>query len=323
VYTDLPLDQLREYRSAAVEPADFDAFWADTMRITRAEPLDPVFEPYDARLRTVDTFDVTFGGFAGQRVRAWLQLPRGVPRPMPCVVEYLGYARGRALPNDALLYSAAGYAHLLMDTRGQGGVLYPGDTPDVGGSGASQSFGFLTRGVADPADFYYRRLFADAARAVEAARAHPAVDPARLAVAGWSQGGVMAMAAGALAADVAAVLPDSPFLCDIRRAVLIAPGPPYTEVTEYCGAHRDQVDTVLRTLDYVDGVHFAARCTAPALFSVALMDQACPPSTGYAAFNAYGGERKQMREWAFNGHEGGMMFQAAERLAFLDELLRE
>ena len=45
------------------------------------------------------------------------------------------------------------------------------------------------------------------------------------------------------------------------------------------------------TLAYFDGVNFAARATAEALFSVGLMDDICPPSTVYAAYNAYAGPK--------------------------------
>ncbi|MFJ6677320.1 acetylxylan esterase [Actinosynnema sp. NPDC091369] len=48
------------------------------------------------------------------------------------------------------------------------------------------------------------------------------------------------------------------------------------------------------TLAYFDGVHFAQRATAPALFSVGLMDPIRPPSTVYAAFNHYAGSDRTM-----------------------------
>ncbi len=32
---DLPLDELREYRSTSIEPEDFDAFWSKTLQETR------------------------------------------------------------------------------------------------------------------------------------------------------------------------------------------------------------------------------------------------------------------------------------------------
>jgi cephalosporin-C deacetylase len=43
--------------------------------------------------------------------------------------------------------------------------------------------------------------------------------------------------------------------------------------------HRAAEATAFATLSYFDGVNFAKRATAPAMFSVALMDQVCPPST--------------------------------------------
>ena len=35
----------------------------------------------------------------------------------------------------------------------------------------------MTRGILDPAAYYYRRVFADGVRAVETVRAHDSVDP--------------------------------------------------------------------------------------------------------------------------------------------------
>jgi cephalosporin-C deacetylase len=77
------------------------------------------------------------------------------------------------------------------------------------------------------------------------------------------------------------------------------------------------VDATFKTLSYFDGMNFAVRSTSPALFSVALMDTICPPSTVYAAYNHYGGP-KQIAVWPYNGHEGGEMFQDHKDLAFLD-----
>jgi cephalosporin-C deacetylase len=319
VFVDIPLDQLRDYRSDAPEPDDFGEFWAQTMHEAEEHPLDVDFRPYDTGLRSVDTFDTEFTGFNGQRVKAWLLVPRGLHGQVPCVVEYLGYGRGRGLPHDWLLWSAAGYAHFIMDTRGQGGVLFPGDTADLGADGASQSPGFVTRGVLDRHAYYYRRLFTDAVRAVSAARAHRSVDADRIVAAGDSQGGGIALAVAGLVPDLAATMPNVPFLCHFRRGATITDAAPYAEIATFCGAHRDRWKDVFGTLDYFDGVNFAAHATAPALFSVGLMDAVCPPSTVFAAYNAYAGP-KQIREWAFNGHEGGMGAQTRERIAFLAKL---
>ncbi|MFI8932339.1 acetylxylan esterase [Streptomyces sp. NPDC053474] len=318
---DLPLDQLRQYRPDLPEPEDFDAFWEKTLATTREHDLDARFEPVDTPLASVDVFDVTFAGFGGHPVKGWLLLPAGAREPLPAVVEYIGYGGGRGLPHERLLWSAAGFAHFIMDTRGQGSTHSVGDTPDPVGSAPAYP-GFLTRGVEDPHAYYYRRVFTDAVRAVEAVRAHPLVDAARVAAVGDSQGGGITLAVGGLVPDLAAISPNVPFLCDFPRAATLTARHPYQEIGLYLRAHRGSEDRVFGTLAYFDGVHFAARGRAPALFSTALEDETCPPSTVFAAFNAYAGSERSMEVYRFNDHEGGGVFFHDVQLRWLPGYLR-
>ena len=311
---DLPEPALWEHASALAEPADLDAFWARTLADARRHDAAPVLVPEPTPLTTLDVWDVTFPGFGGDPVRAWYRRPAGATWPLPVVVQYVGYGGGRGAPTENLLWASAGFAHLQMDTRGQGSGWSRGDTPDPWGTGP-QAPGVMTRGIEDPETYYYRRLLTDAVRAVDAARALPGVDPDRVAVVGGSQGAAMAIAAGALA-DVSAVVADVPFLCDVARAIGITDSKPYAEVVEYLAVHRGAEDRVLRTLSYVDGVGLARRGRAPARFSVALMDVIVPPSTVVAAHRAWGGP-KDLRVWRYNGHESGGPDQDREAVEFV------
>ncbi|MGC4979391.1 acetylxylan esterase [Streptomyces sp. DT193] len=313
---DLPLDELRTYRSASAEPEDFDSFWAKTLQEARDHDLAARFEPVGTALKTVTVHDVTFAGFGGHPIKGWLTVPAWANSPLPTVVEFIGYGGGRGLPHTHLLWAAAGFAHFVMDTRGQASGWGGGDTPDPVGS-APAFPGFMTRGIEDPETYYYRRLFTDAVRAVEAARSHPLVDAARVAALGGSQGGGITIAVGALVPDLAAVAPDVPFLCDFPRATVLTDRAPYREIGNYLKTHRGRTEQVRRTLSYFDGVHFAARGRAPALFSAALEDQTCPPSTVFAAFNAWANEDKDIEVYDFNDHEGGGPYQQAAQLRWL------
>ncbi|WP_022888779.1 acetylxylan esterase [Agromyces italicus] len=303
MYVDLPETELREYRGSAREPKDFDRFWSETLAEAREFDLDVRIEPVETPLATVEVFDVSFAGSGGQQVRAWLRIPSGARGPLPAVVQFHGYGRGRGDAAENLLWASAGYAHLELDTRGQAWSGSRGATPDDAGSGP-QVPGFLTRGIEGPETYYYRRLIVDAVRLTEVARELPQIDPNRVGVFGVSQGGGLALAVAGLVPALSCVVARVPFLCDFPRATVITDARPYREIVDYLSWYRDRREDVLDTLAYFDGVNFAARAAAPVRITVALMDPVCPPSTVFAAYNRYAGP-KEITVWPYNAHEGG------------------
>ena len=310
-FPDLWPDKVAQYQSTAVCPADFDAFWATTLAEVRGFALNAQFQPVDTGLAVFDVYDVSFAGYGGHEVKGWFIAPKG--GAAECVVKFIGYNGGRGFPHEHLLWPSTGRAVFVMDTRGQGAGWAVGATADPVGSAPSQA-GFMTKGIAAKESYFYRRVFSDAVRAVAAARAFPGIS--RVAVCGGSQGGGIALAVAGLVEGVLGVMPDVPYLCDFARSIVVATRDPYLEIARYLAVHRDQAETALQTLSYFDGVHFAARAKAPALFSVALMDTICPPSSVYGAYNAYGGV-KEIASYTYNDHEGGGPFQERRQVEWL------
>lgn len=315
--TDLGADELVYYRPELPDPTGFDDFWRRTLAEARSRDGAIKVERVTAQhmLRTVEVEDVRFPGWNGEPVAAWLLRPRDAAGPLPVVITYIGYGGGRGLPTDHLLWSAAGYAQLVVDSRGQGH-----DTPDRGlGDGTQWVEGFMTRGIDSPDDYYYRRLITDCVRAVDAVAQLPGLDSRRIVVAGGSQGAVWR--------SPSPVSPRTAWRprCRTSRSCATSATPPRYAAkartrrspSTCAGTHR--VEPAFDTLDYFDGVHFARRATAPTLFSVALMDPVCPPSTVYAAFNRYAGADRTMTVWPFGDHGGGLGSNPPVQLDWLRE----
>ena len=287
---DLPLADLRTYHTATEEPPRLDEWWRSRLDEARSLAKPPAVTRYEAAgYGPAEVYDVAFSGARGDRIRAWYIRPPagGSGGSSPVVVKFIGYGGGRGMPADHMLLPAVGYPLFVMDSRGQGGRWTTGATGDQPGEGPSYS-AVMTRGIDDPENYYFTRLFTDAVRAAETAAelASGGTGRSPVAVTGASQGGGLALATAGLLGDLVAVChADVPFLCDIQRGVTTAPDMPYAEVAEFLARQVDYEATALDTLRYVDCALLARRITAQSLLSVGLMDTICPPSTVFAAYN--------------------------------------
>ncbi|MCU1438362.1 MAG: acetylxylan esterase [Naasia sp.] len=106
---------------------------------------------------------------------------------------------------------------------------------------------------------------------------------------------------------------DARFLGDFPRSIAVTPSRPFTEIARYVATHRMPAEEVLDTLAYLDGVNFARRTSAPALYSV--------PASVFAAHNAHRGDDRRIAVYPYNGHEGGELHQWFRRVAWLRERL--
>lgn len=316
-----PLSELEKFAPGPNYRDDFQKFWRETLNSYLSPTVEIRIEPYSSPVTAFETFDVTVAGYNGDPIKGWFIKPKDADHDLPCIVMYDGYGGGRGLINEWLFWPSAGYAILVMDTRGQGGSGWRiGNTPDGSYPRDSQSPGFMTAGILNKDDYYYRRVFTDAVAFVRSAATLPGVDAKRLVTAGGSQGGGIALAATSLSDQVFATMPDVPFLCHFEHAVNITDSFPYQEIVQYCKIHRLEIEQVFNTLSYFDCMNLVTMAAAPALISVGLHDPICPPETIFAMINNYGGP-KTIQTWAYNTHEGGSVQHQLLQAEWLNKLI--
>jgi len=150
---DLPLDQLREYRTDTAEPPDLDVWWRLRLDEARAAASPPTLTRHEADIYApVEVYDTEFSGAGGDRIRAWYLRPADADGHTPVVVKFIGYGGGRGMAAEHALLPALGYAVFVMDTRGQGGRWTTGATGDRQGDPAAgpENAQVMTRGIAQP-----------------------------------------------------------------------------------------------------------------------------------------------------------------------------
>ncbi len=224
---DLPLSALETFRPDRDEPADFDAFWADTLAEARGLAWEPRFtpvDPADSGVTGVDVDDVEFAASAGIRSARGSCVRAGSTGPCRASCSTSATTRGAVWRTSTPCCRRRASPSSSWTPAAKAAERCPGPPP-IRSDPLRTHAGRLTDGIDDPAHAYYRRVFCDAVLAIDAARAHPAIDGARVSVWGGSQGGGIALAAAALGEGLRFAAIDFPFLSGIRRAVR-SPTPP-------------------------------------------------------------------------------------------------
>lgn len=313
-------DQLETLNMPLTKESDFENFWLQTLNEYLPKDSTPIFADYPTPMKHVVVKDVTVAGFNGDPIKGWFLVSTAADKSSPCIIMYDGYGGGRGLPHEWLFWVSVGYRVLVMDTRGQGGGFRLSDTPDGSYPRASQTPGFMTQGILNRDDYYYRRVFVDAVAFIEAATHLPGVNPKHIIVAGGSQGGGIALAAASLSKKVFAAMPDVPFLCNYKRATEMVDTYPYHEITIFCRIHREDVTKVFQTLSYFDAMNLVTMASCPALISIGMHDPVCPPDTIFAMRNHYSGPVDTVI-YEFNTHEGGSVAHQLVQAQWLSQLI--
>ncbi len=303
---DMPLEELREYGGLNPRPPDFDAFWDASLAEMHA--LDPAveLEAADFRAPNAECFDMHFTGVGGARVYAKYLRPRGAKEgaKLPAVVIFHGYSGSSGDWFDKLAWVNSGFCVAAMDVRGQGGR-----SEDAGRVRGNTLQGHIIRGLDEdsPAKLLFRNIFLDTAELARIVMSMPEVDEARVGATGNSQGGGLTLACASLEAGISRAAPVFPFLCDYRRVwEMDLAKAAYDELRQYFrrfDPRHEREDEIFTRLGYIDCQHLAARIRAEVLMTTGLMDEICPPSTQFAAYNKIASE-KSMLVYHDYAHEG-------------------
>lgn len=296
---DLPLDQLMVYKPELTRKDDFRNFWNETLDELRKVPLEYRMEPYAYPAKGVKVYNVRYKGFNNAEIEGWLAIPAG-SCPHPGLLLFHGYnwAYDGKL-HETVNMALHGYACLQILVRGQ-----QGHSVDNIVSSYGNPMGWLTKGILNPYEYYYRAVYMDAVRGTEVLASMDFIDEKHIGLMGGSQGGGLAIATAALSNIPVVAVCDFPFLAHFERAIDIAPSGPYNELNDFFRRNTDPKieEQARRTLSYFDVMNHAPDVKSFTFMTVGLVDQTTPPSTVFAVFNHLVCEKK-CSIWRYFGHE--------------------
>lgn len=299
---DLSLDELREYKPQLTKRNDFDDFWEETLKENEEYPLDSKLEEYNYPVKEVKVYNAYYNGFKGTRINGWYVLPPDASKDhkVPVLIRYHGYTGNKAYVQECLKWSIQGCAVLTVNVRGQGGI-----TPDTAIYSQGGIKGWMTLGILDKYQYYYRNVYMECVRAIDFVCEREEIDSGQIGVLGVSQGGGLSMAVCALDKRPGFAMPVYPYLCHFERAMEMYQEGPYSELFDYFRRFDPEMltrDKVFETLSYFDSMNMAPMIQCPVLMAIGLRDLTCPPSTMFAAYNHLNCE-KELKIYPHHGHE--------------------
>jgi cephalosporin-C deacetylase len=272
-------------------PADFDEFWAKT--IEEANQVSVAFARRETSFQPVATHQVELLDFTGAAagLHGWIAIPKESEQAAG-FLWIPAYGRESHLPNE---YSTReGIVSMSFNFHGHAAFHKEEYKPERG---------YFSEGVADPSTWIFRRMAMDCLIAMRVLAGQPEVDPDRLASAGLSQGGGMAIWTGVHSVLVKRVLADLPFLSDMGNTL----GKdvyryPLKELSDFAESSGLGMEPVMRTVSYFDTAHQATRLTKPVLVSLGEKDPAVKPASVRAVYQALAAENKRLIEYS-TGHD--------------------
>ena len=309
---DIPLWELKDYMGASPVPEDIDIFWDEALEEMKAVDANASMTKAEFSCGFADCYDMYFTGVDNARIYTKLIVPKSRQGKCPAVIKFHGYSASSGDWYNLLPYAAEGYVVAAMDCRGQGGK-----SRDTGDRGMNTLWGHIIRGLDDgPKRLLYRAVFLDTAQLAHLIMDMDEVDRTRVGCAGGSQGGALTIACAALVPEIKLIAPQYPFLSDFRSVWnMDLQTKAYEELTDYFRRfdpmHEREVE-IFHTLGYIDIQNLCHRIKAEVLFFTGLVDEVCPPSSQFAAFNKIR-SRKQLKIFPDFGHE---QLHGAEDITF-------
>ena len=290
-------------------PADFNQFWKTAMAENSKIPLESKMTLLPTRCtEKVNVYEVSFQNYKiGMRVFGILCVPKAKGK-YPAILKVPG-AGIRAYYGD-VSRAEKGIITLEIGINGisvtKDSAFYINNENLKVGALGYPSFNLNIRN-----DYFYKRVYLGCVRAIDFITTLPEYDGKSLAVYGASQGGALSIITAALDKRVKCFACYHPALCDLTGYMYgRAGGWPHMFSNPKTATKES-----LENSKYFDVVNFAKKLKVPGFFTFGFNDNACPPTTVYAAYNSVKAPKKLLIvKWT--GH-----FRVEEQNRKVDEFL--
>ena len=266
--------------TTATEPADFDAFWAKTLKKAAKVPMT---------VELTDCPEYSNDSIICQRVKlqtyekgfffyGYLSRPRDNDKhPVMLYVPGAGVKR----TERGEQYAQHGFITLGVNIHG----IPTGISDSLLAAKKKEIGDYWLTGIESRDTYYYKRVYTSLIRCIDFLTQQPQWDGKNVGVTGGSQGGALTIVTAALDKRVTMLSAFYPALCDIGGYQRGTVGG-WSNINKPGGKDIGcDANLWTKTVSYYDVSLFAKRITAPGFYSYGYNDRTCSPTSVCATIN--------------------------------------
>ena len=292
-------------------PADFDAFWANELKLLRANPLEVIKKipvPADKLPAGVVAFDVHVKR-GDVVVSGYLAMPaNSKAKSIPGRINFNGASKVSADLKNAS-NNARNSIAITFNTNFHGMENAVSKTDPLIAANRKKVVAYQFLKANDRQEYAMRKIFLRTVVAADYVMSLPEFN-GNLGTYGGSLGGCQSIVCAALVPEVKYCVATASAMCDHQgnKAGHI-PGWPKLLTNAKTPKGAEAVSP------YFDAVNFASRIKCPVLMAVGFIDVTCSPASTYAAYNSLTTKVRQMNHVVTGGH--GPVWDKNEQSVFV------
>lgn len=273
------IEELESYKPAITKQKDHDEFWEETLHQVKSQSLGEEVLKIDYPIKEIEAYKITYQGFDETPIHGYYIIPKKVEEKLPCLIFFHSYMGNKKSVSDYMMWLIQGYAVIAIDVRGQG------KTGDHSRYSSDALGSWVTKGILDKEEYYYRKVYMDGVRAVDFACSREEVDSERIGLMGASMGGGITLAVAALDDRPKLAVADIPNMCDLGLAMQQKFEGSLTFVENFLHRYPQSIDRVYETLSYFDNLNLIEKVSCKTRMSMGLKDLICPPQPIFGVYN--------------------------------------
>lgn len=313
-HIDHRITELENYLPELTKKPDHDIFWNRTLNEKRRMPLNAMLKTIDYPIKQITAHQLNYHGFDKTPINAYYILPAHFSGELPCLIIFHGYGGHKNSISHYMKWLIQGYAVIAVDLRGQG------RTGDYSAYTSDEMGTWITKGILNKEEYYYRKVLVDAIRAIDFAHSRPEIDNQRIAIMGASMGGGISLLVAALDDRPKLVIADVPNMCDLSTAIQLKSEGSLVAVEGFLHRHPEYLEKVFETLSYFDNLNHCQNIKCRVRVSVGMKDPVCPPKPIFGVYNHITAP-KSIELYPFSGHDLTIIEHLDKTLQFVNTYL--